>query len=832
MIELRVLGSIDLRGQEGQEFVSVLTQPKKLALLVNLDAARPHGFHRRDRLVAMFWPELDASHSRNALSKAIHHLRRSLGEEAIVTRGDEVMVDPAFLRSDVRMLEDALASGAYERALQLYRGPLADGLFVDDAPDFEQWLSTERDRLSHAVANAGWNLAEKARQDGRINDAIASARQAASLMKEDEPSLRRLMSFLESVGDRAGALRVYEEFSAWLKAELDATPAADTEDLHKSIRESVTSHLPPPAAAGLTTESPRVAAAMQPSARQVSAKRKRPSLVRVTTIVSAIAAAVLLTVGLLNSNAESRVVLDPRRVTVRAFENRTGDSAYNSVGVMAADWIGKDVASSGLVTVADARDDPASNSGLVVSGAYYRDGDHLRFQAQLAFASIGTVSRVFIPVTAPLGSPTLAFDSLGLLATSAVAEATDARIATFSRTAPNPPSFAAYREYVEGMDAFGRHDDSTTRMHFLNAYRADTTFTTALLIAAGSTLRLWTGSDSLVSILEARRNSLSHFNQAWLDMFLAGRRADVAELARLAGELSREAPGSYFPYVEATALISIDRPRAALDVLLKVDPTRGWMKGLSDYWYPRCAARHMLGEYAEELSDATIGAHQYPANFAVISCEVRALAALGRAEAVDSSLDAAAGMIEHDTWELGSPYAIAAAEADAHGYPAIAAKARKRTVDWVNALPPDKKSVELPLFGPAWFLYTAGAWPELAERIRGFRKAEPNSCFWIVYEGISAAHDGDRKVAMFADSVLQVIAKPGGDKRYGAMLMPLSLYHRAEIASLLGDRDRAIGLLGDAFANRLRYNTYVHANQAFASIRNDPRYVRLMAPRD
>lgn len=125
-----------------------------------------------------------------------------------------------------------------------------------------------------------------------------------------------------------------------------------------------------------------------------------------------------------------------------------------------------------------------------------------------------------------------------------------------------------------------------------------------------------------------------------------------------------------------------------------------------------------------------------------------------------------------------------------------------------------------------------GAWPELAERIRGFRKAEPNSSFWIVYEGISAAHDGDRKVAMFADSVLQVIAKPGGDKRYGEMPLPLSLYHRAEIASLLGDRDRAIGLLGDAFANRLRYNTYVHANQAFASIRNDPRYVRLMAPRD
>jgi hypothetical protein len=381
------------------------------------------------------------------------------------------------------------------------------------------------------------------------------------------------------------------------------------------------------------------------------------------------------------------------------------------------------------------------------------------------------------------------------------------------------------------MDAFARHDDSAAQSHFLNAYRTDTTFTTGLFIAAGSTSKLWTGSDSLVPVLQARRNSLSHFNQVWLDLFLAGRSGDAAEQARLANELSREAPGSYFPYVEASALVAIDRPRAALDALLKVDPTRGWMKNLSDYWYPRCAARHMLGEYAEELSDATIGAREYPANFAVISCEVRALAALGRAEAVDSSLDAAAGMIEHDTWVLGSPYAIAAAEADAHGYPAIAAKARKRTIDWVNALPPEKKRVEPALFGPAWFLYTAGAWPELAERVKEFRKAEPNSSFWLVFEGISAAHDGNRKTAMLADSVLQLVAKPGGDKRYGRMPLPLSLYHRAEIAALLGDRDRAIGLLGDAFANRLRYNTYVHSDQAFASIRKDLRYVRLMTPR-
>ena len=78
MVELRALGSIDLR-RDGTEISAVLTQSKRIALLLYLDIARPRGFHRRDRLVGLLWPELDDTHSRNALSKAIHHIRRELG---------------------------------------------------------------------------------------------------------------------------------------------------------------------------------------------------------------------------------------------------------------------------------------------------------------------------------------------------------------------------------------------------------------------------------------------------------------------------------------------------------------------------------------------------------------------------------------------------------------------------------------------------------------------------------------------------------------------------------------------------------------------------------
>lgn len=141
-------------------------------------------------------------------------------------------------------------------------------------------------------------------------------------------------------------------------------------------------------------------------------------------------------------------------------------------------------------------------------------------------------------------------------------------------------------------------------------------------------------------------------------------------------------------------------------------------------------------------------------------------------------------------------------------------------------------SVEPNLFGPAWFYLMAGAWPELSRRAKYLSAKEPGKAPWLVYEGIAAAKLEDRSTAMRVDSVLQGLATPEGDKVFGKMPLPVSLYHRAEIAAGLGDGDRAIALLTDAFANRLRYSAYVHANPAFASIWKDPRFIRLMAPRD
>src|SRR2546422_430437 len=123
MIELRMLGRLSLTGADGREVRGLLGQPRRLALLAYLAAASPQGFHRRDTLLALFWPELDQEHARAALRQALHVVRDALGGDAVTSRGDEeIGLDFAQVSCDVAAFERALRIGHLEEALDLYRG--------------------------------------------------------------------------------------------------------------------------------------------------------------------------------------------------------------------------------------------------------------------------------------------------------------------------------------------------------------------------------------------------------------------------------------------------------------------------------------------------------------------------------------------------------------------------------------------------------------------------------------------------------------------------------------------------------------------------------------
>lgn len=236
MYHLKVLDGVDLRADAGGALTDVITQPKRLGLLSYLVLNR--GPVRRDKLLALFWPEADDKSARNALNQAVHHLRRGLGADAVVTRGaEDVSINPTLLHCDAVAFEVLLDSGQAELALDLYRRPLLDGFHVADAPDFNEWLETERRRLQDAASRAARGEVARALEQGEPVRALELARRARQWANPfDESALRDLLNVYDAVGDRAAALRLYDEFAERLNAEYGVEPAPETRAMMESIR--------------------------------------------------------------------------------------------------------------------------------------------------------------------------------------------------------------------------------------------------------------------------------------------------------------------------------------------------------------------------------------------------------------------------------------------------------------------------------------------------------------------------------------------------------------------------------------------------------------------
>src|SRR5690348_13595542 len=237
MIEFRLLGPLHLTDAHGRGVQSLLTRPRRLALLAYLAAATPRGFHRRDSLLPLFWPELDQEHARAALRQALHVLRATLGAETLASRGDEeVGLDFAHIWCDVAAFQKAIADDALREALDFYRGDLLEGFFISDAPEFERWLETERGRLRDAAARAAGTMAGRYEERGNLTTAVHWARRGIELAPNEEVQVRRLITLLDRHGDRAGALEAYEALANRLREEYDAQPAAETQTLVAAVR--------------------------------------------------------------------------------------------------------------------------------------------------------------------------------------------------------------------------------------------------------------------------------------------------------------------------------------------------------------------------------------------------------------------------------------------------------------------------------------------------------------------------------------------------------------------------------------------------------------------
>ena len=229
MVELRLLGSFEVTDPQRRPASSVLAQPKRAALLAYLAIATPRGFHRRDKLLAVFWPEADASRARHALNQAIYHLRAGLGSALIIARGPEEMaLDETRFRCDVVDVRERLASGRLAEALEIYRAELLCGFHIDASVEFDEWLEEERRILHESAVAAALSLATRSECECHRSAALIWAHRACALAPSDEACSRQLIWLLLRDGNRAAAHAEFERLAIRLKRDFDVTPSART----------------------------------------------------------------------------------------------------------------------------------------------------------------------------------------------------------------------------------------------------------------------------------------------------------------------------------------------------------------------------------------------------------------------------------------------------------------------------------------------------------------------------------------------------------------------------------------------------------------------------
>lgn len=238
---LCLLGGIDLRGASRAGADKLLGQQKVVALLAYLALAPEGRQQRRDRVVGFLWPELDQAHARGALRKAVHTIRDVLGKDAIVGRSDEdVMLDHAHLRCDAVEFANHVDAGRLQAGLDLFRGELMPGFHLKGCAEFGTWLDEHRVEVIERASAAAWAMAVRLEESKDYTMAGRMAALSVRFVWSNERVLRRAMLLLQRIGDRAGALRLYEDVALRLEKELETTPSPETEELLASIRKGIT----------------------------------------------------------------------------------------------------------------------------------------------------------------------------------------------------------------------------------------------------------------------------------------------------------------------------------------------------------------------------------------------------------------------------------------------------------------------------------------------------------------------------------------------------------------------------------------------------------------
>ncbi|MGQ0703461.1 MAG: BTAD domain-containing putative transcriptional regulator [Gemmatimonadales bacterium] len=814
-----------------------MAQPRRLALLAYLSIAHPHGFHRRDSILCLFWPERNAEGARAALNRSLYFLRRELGDGVVLSRGDEeVGIDRGLTWCDAVAFRDAMAERRYREALELYHGELLPGFYISEAPAFERWLEGERARYRDAASEAAWALAELEEAAGDRTAAAHWARRGMELAPLCEVAFRRLVGLLTRSGDRAGALQAYAKFTEDLRHELDVAPAPETQFLLEAIRAKQAQATPGGSTGGPPPNPrPNDAGSLSPSTLQPEAAPPpaRPQRLRRPRQLRASAVVVLSTLGvsLLPARMEP---INPVRVDVAPLRNGPGDRFLDRLGRLAAQRLIEVINQAGLVQrVGLLKRTAGSRAGTVINSAVSREDGRLVLRVWVTDVRRGANAWAINPVAAPSGSVDQAVASVRSRLLGAIAVLRNPSQASLLPVASPPPVFDAYQEFEEGLKLHAQGWIARAILHYRWAMAIDSTFTWPLVYGAMRSLYspvadLTPQVDSMLNTLTPLRDRLAPIQRHLVNHLLAVRAEDWEASYRSIRAAAELAPDAY-SLMLASQANHLNRPREAVATLTRLRMDSLYRDNIGGYWYVLTGTLHHLGEHRAELQQARRARHYRPASIQALFQEIRALAALGRLAAVRVRLDTLLILPREGWFTQGAAITMVAAELRAHDLKEAASNAYQLALAWYRSRPAEERASQewRELVGE--LLYAAQQWTDADTLFQALAReyqtsvGYPDNVAYLGRIGMIAARLGDVSLAGTMAARLKVMDRaqpiPGQE----------AIVFRARIAALLGQQEESLRLLVEAYGPTGTLE--LHHDIDFASLISYPPFQEFLRPK-
>jgi hypothetical protein len=572
-------------------------------------------------------------------------------------------------------------------------------------------------------------------------------------------------------------------------------------------------------------------------------------------------AAMAVAAGLASWLWRKPVELDPGRVLVLPFQNRTSDSTLDALGDVAADYVARGLRDaneswSTVREVVDARLQadggtarkltPSAarvlatdaGSGTIVLGAYDRaPGDSVHFQAEVLDTRTGRALRLIGPVSAPVQTPLAALTGVRTRVMAAVSSLLDL---SFSEETSLPETYEALKEYKAGDEALLHCQgdagcEAQGIAHMRRAAAIDSNFTMPL--ASLAFRFMWSNCglvDSIAAELRPRFQRLPAEDGTQLSIATFLCHGDLPNaLDRARGGADNNPGNENMADWKAMLLLSSNRPREVIPILASRDQSRAREPGLT---LPLLlGAYHRLGQYDSALAFiARMRRSQVNTNMDLrglyLGEEAASLAALGHVAQAAKVMDLIIRQLGAEQQGLTVVHLLEGVglELSAHGQAAAAQQAFDRAIAWLRAQSPDQQAAPDARRELAGVLKSAGRWDEALVLYRSVAAADSGDVGARAALGVLAARRGDRAEAEEVERGLTA----WGRRKRGAEDEAWSLYERARIAGLLGEQARAMGLLRQAAQKGFSGWRVAHRDPDLAPLRADPAFQEWIRPKD